>query len=325
MKNATEAVEPAGPQFDNVVTRRRLVEMAGVTLVGTAFFTGAGCASALASGAGAFPHVEHGPLGPETVAGASIGTLGGGTKPIYITRPGSMDPVEHSVADTLFWGDIMMEHAMFFAMLMPGPENAKPRGEAEQFQRRFADHLTRLRRSRLTRNDLPAFNRSTIDLTRSFSGYKAAMQQAQERGQYRTLVWPSFFDHTRKEAERFMSRLEQVSRGNVTYARAEVVPFWADKMEEHAHFISQLLDPDEQALIKTADTASKAFQKLETTPGRRGPADPAMKAAESIIDFKTAAAKGIQASQIQSIIHPALADHVRREAVRFKDELQRAA
>jgi hypothetical protein len=30
--------------------------------------------------------------------------------------------VEHSVADTLFSGDIMMEHAVFFAMLMPGPQ-----------------------------------------------------------------------------------------------------------------------------------------------------------------------------------------------------------
>jgi Domain of unknown function (DUF2935) len=40
--------------------------------------------------------------------------------------------------------------------------------------------------------------------------------------------------------------------------------------------------------------------------------------------FKTAASKGIQAGQIKSIIPPALADHVRREAVKFEDELNRA-
>ena len=39
---------------------------------------------------------------------------------------------------------------------------------------------------------------------------------------------------------------------------------------------------------------------------------------------KLAAEKGINAGQIKSIIHPALADHVVREAVRFKDELERA-
>ena len=323
----TIASEPSlsTPQPHNVITRRRLVEIAGVTLVGTAFFSTTGCASALAGQAAFFPHVGPSPLHAENVAGANVGTLGGGTKPIYVTRPGSMDPIEHSVADTLFWGDIMMEHAMFFVMLMPGPENAKPRSEAEQFQRRFADHLARLRRGRLTRPELAGFNRSTIDLARSFGEYKTAMQRAQESGRYRTLVWPSFFDHTRKEADRFIRRIDQVSRGDVSYSRAEVVPFWADKMEEHSLFIAQLLDPDEDALIKAADASSKAFAKLEANPGRGGSSDPAMKAVESIIDFKTAAEKGIRTSQIQSIIHPALADHVRREAVRFKDELQRAS
>ena len=314
------------PQLNGAVTRRRLVEMAGVSLVGVAAFGSSGCASMLAgAGGGSFPRVDPGPFGPEMVAGANVGTLGGGTKPIYITRPGSVDPVEHSVADTLFWGDIMMEHAMFFAMLMPGPENATPRRQAQQFQKSFSDHLARLRRSRLTPGDLASFNRSTIELTRSFAGYKVSMQQAQESGRYRTLVWPSFFDHTRKEAERFIRRLDQLSGGNVGYERAEVVPFWADKMEEHALFIASLLDPDEQALIGTADAASKAFGKLEANPGRGGPPDPAMKAAQSIIDFKTAAEKGIRMGHIQSIIHPALADHVRREAVRFKDELGRAS
>jgi hypothetical protein len=319
-----EALQSTPPAGHKAVTRRGLIEIAGVTLVGTAFLSTAGCAAALGE-APSFPHVDTGPVAPETVGGVNIGTLGGGTKPIYVTRPGSMDPVEHSVADTLFWGDIMMEHAMFFVMLMPGPENARPRGEAEQFQRRFADHLTQLRRGRLTRGELAGFNRSTVALARTFADYKTSMQEAQESGRYRTLVWPSFFDHTRKEAERFIRRIDQVSRGDVSYSRAEVVPFWADKMEEHSLFIAQLLDPDEQALIKAADTASETFAKLEANPGRGGGAtDPAMKAAESIIDFKTAAEKGIRTSQIQSIIHPALADHVRREAVRFKDELERA-
>jgi hypothetical protein len=42
-----------------------------------------------------------------------------------------------------------------------------------------------------------------------------------------------------------------------------------------------------------------------------------------VIDFKTAAVKGIQAGKIKSIIHPTLADHVRREAVKCSDELKR--
>jgi hypothetical protein len=30
--------------------------------------------------------------------------------------------VAHSVAENLFWNEQMMEHAMFFVMLMPGPD-----------------------------------------------------------------------------------------------------------------------------------------------------------------------------------------------------------
>src|SRR3712207_8311851 len=48
-----------------------------------------------------------------SVAGVPVGFLDGGTKPIAVAPPGSLDPVAHSVADTLFWGEQLMEHAMF--------------------------------------------------------------------------------------------------------------------------------------------------------------------------------------------------------------------
>jgi hypothetical protein len=50
-----------------------------------------------------------------------------------------------------------------------------------------------------------------------------------------------------------------------------------------------------------------------------------LSAAETILDFKTKAARDIEAGRIKSIIDPRLADHVRREALKFVDELKRAA
>jgi hypothetical protein len=316
---------PERPGRDAALTRRSLFEIAGVTLVGTAFFGSTACAALGDTPPSPFPHVEAGPMRPEAVAGAQVGTLDGGTRPIYVTRPGSRDPVEHSVADTLFWGEQLMEHAMFFVMLMPGQELERPRGQAEQFQRQFADHLAGLRASRLDRGNYAAFNNRTLALTRRIIAYKREMEQAQTSGRYRTLVWPTFFDHTRGEAERFARRLEQLNRGDVAYRRAEVVPFWSDKMAEHAQFIAHLLDPEERVLVEAAEQTSRTFRSLESSPGRAGGGDSVMAAVEGIIDFKTAAERGIQTGQIRSIIHPALADHVRREAVRFQDELRRAA
>ncbi len=50
-----------------------------------------------------------------------------------------------------------------------------------------------------------------------------------------------------------------------------------------------------------------------------------LSAAETIYDFKTQTARDIEAGRIKSIIDPRLADHVGREALKFIDELKRAA
>ena len=307
--------------LDTAMTRRRLVEVGGVTLVSTGLMSLTGCASlgVLAT----LPRADVGPISPTTVAGVPVGTMNGGTKRIFVAPPGNLDPVVHSVADTLFWGEQLMEHAMFFVMLMPGPELAGPRGEAERLQRQFADHLARLRGSQLNRSNYVAFNNSTLSLTNAIIEYKLRMEGAQASGRIRSLSYPTFFAHTRKEAERFARRLVQLNGGNAVFDRREVVPFWADKMEEHSLFVAHLLDPTEKTLKGAAETSAGLFDKLEDAPV--GSKDPALAAAQTIINFKVAAERGILAGQIKSIIHPALADHVRREAVRFRDELVRAA
>ena len=112
------------------------------------------------------------------LAASQVGTLSGGSKPIFVTLPESWTR-SRSIADTLFWGDIMMEHAMFFVMLMPGAELASPRGQAEQFQRSFADHLSTLRRVRLGPDDIALFNRTTQNPAQSFISIKQSMHDAQ--------------------------------------------------------------------------------------------------------------------------------------------------
>lgn len=316
--------ESATRSGNALLTRRQMVTIGGVTLVATSVVGIAGCASALTkAGLPTFPRIETGPMTPQVVAGVPVGTLNGGTKPIFVAPPGNLDPVVHSVADTLFWGEQLMEHAMFMAMMMPGAELAAPRAEAERFQRQFADHLTKLRGSRLDRGNYVAFNSETLALSNALIAYKRRTEQAQITGRIRSLGWPSFYDHIANEATRFTSRLSQLNGGNAAFDRREVIPFWADKMEEHSLFIAHMLDPDEKALIGVSEASAKAFGAMEASPPASK--DPALAAVQTIIDFKTAAEKGILAGQIKSIIHPALADHVRREAIRFKDELVRAA
>ena len=306
MTNNVERYEP----IDEGPTRRTILKMGGATLVATTL-----SATLLRNALGQ-------PIGGQDLKRLGIISKNGGTKPTFLPEASSNDPVAHSVADNLFWNEQMMEHAMFFVMLMPGPELAVPRGRAEQFQRTFADQLAKTRSAKLDRNNYAAFNRSTVDMVKRLVEFKHKMQQEQTAGKLQSLVWPTFFEHTAREGERFAQRLAQFSRGDTSINLKEATEFWTATMGEHAGFIAHLLDPEERALVQKAMQTSEAFRQMHNTPSSKGALEAA---AHDIIDFKTAAEKGIQTGKIKSIIHPALADHVRREAIKFADELKRAA
>jgi hypothetical protein len=237
-------------------------------------------------------------------------------KPTFVAE--ARDPVAYSRADSLFWNDIMMEHALFFTMLMPGRELDEPRRQAEEFQRLFAAQLKQS--SAIDASNYVAFNQRSIDLAKRFGDYKKTMREQQANAKIRSLVWPLFFEHTAREADRFAARLALYNKRQIELDRAEVVDFWSKTMGEHSGFIAHLLDPTERLLISQAQKLENSFLR-EGFKQVRG--DEVMKAAAEVLDFKTVGEKGIKSGKIKSIIHPSLASHVRREAVRFVDELKR--
>jgi hypothetical protein len=265
-------------------------------------------------------------------------------KPVILPMEEDEDPAKHAWADARFAADIMAEHGLFFALLMPPEVAQEERTEALNFAENFAALYQQIDSAGPPeKSDLKNFTKQVIEGMKPFIEWKATQGDAQKSGNLRSLVWPLFFDHTRNEAERHTRRLEQLATGDASFEKNEVIAFWNNIMEEHARFVAHLLDPDEYELIDEATRASNAFQKL----GEGGvggavsalAAEPAtvtkaltefpetsavLSAAELILDFKTKAARDIEAARIKSIIDPRLADHVRREALKFVDELRRA-
>jgi hypothetical protein len=265
-------------------------------------------------------------------------------KPVVLPDEEDQDPARHAWADARFATDIMAEHGLFFALLMPPEVAENERQQALQFSETFAELHKRINAAAPPdKGDLKRFTGEVVEAMKPFIEYKATLGDAQRNGTLRSLVWPLFFDHTRHEAERWSRRLEQLGGGESELDRKEVAEFWDNIMEEHARFVLHLLDPDEFDLIRKAADASQVFAKL----GAGGPggaaaallAEPAtvakaltehpetsavLSAAETILDFKTQAARDIEAARIKSIIDPRLADHVRREALKFVDELKRS-
>jgi hypothetical protein len=265
-------------------------------------------------------------------------------KLVILPKRDDREVAAHAWADARFAADIMAEHAYFFALLMPEELAAQERAEALQFQRSFTGLYERIvAAKRPERSEVKTFVGEVSEAIKPFIEYKARLGEAQTSGDLRSLVWPLFFDHTRHEAERWTRRLEQLDSGASEFDRREVATFWNNIMEEHARFVAQLLDPDEFDLIQKATDASEVFRKLGS--GGAGDAVAAvaakpatvtkalvefpessavLSAAESILDFKTKTARDIEAARIKSIIDPRLADHVRREALKFVDEFKRA-
>ena len=266
-------------------------------------------------------------------------------KPVVVPAVGNQDPAAHAWADARFATDILAEHGLFFALLMPPEVAGAEREEALRFQQTFADLNRQIdANAPPPRSELKSFIGKITEEIKPFIEYKARLGEAQASGKLRSLVWNLLFDHTRHEAERWTRRLETLARGESEFDKTEVSTFWTNIMDEHARFVAHLLDPDEFELIEQAMSASRVFADLHQG-GIAGVAaaaihEPAtvvnslienpetsaiLSAAETILDFKTKAARDIEAARIKSIIDPRLADHVRREALKFIDELKRAA
>ncbi len=265
-------------------------------------------------------------------------------KIVILPEEGDVDLGRHAWADARFATDIMAEHGVFFALLMPPEVAMKERKQALEFSEKFTKLNQRIEgMSAPEKGDVKKFVQDIIEEIKPFIEYKAELGDAQRSGSLRSLVWPLFFDHTRHEAERWVRRLETLGKGNAEFERKEVATFWNNIMDEHARFVEHLLDPDELELIQKTKDTSDVFRLLGqggvgdvlktavnepitvTKSLMENPElDAVMSAAQTILDFKTEAARDIEAARIKSIIDPRLADHVRREALKFVDELKRA-
>jgi hypothetical protein len=309
-----EVQEPMDVQQENElleITRRELLMGAGMTLGGMLLlesFTQPAEAQQIAMLTG---RVSTSP------------TLAMYEKPVFTAPAGSMSVIEHSKADTLFWTDIFAEHSMFFANMLPGPELAAYRQQALEFEDAFRKRFAQTQAVCLDPSTYKAYNCETIDMIKRLLEYKLTMRELQKTGRlHGSLVWPLFWTHTAREADRSTRRLAQLNGGDPDYSTSEVIKFWGIQMEEHADFAAHLLDPKEKALQEIAERTSNAF-----AIARRNPVPvkaPAMLLAKTIEGYKKHVEKGLVTGQIDSAIDPRLMDHVRREAVRFQDELRRA-
>lgn len=136
-----------------------------------------------------------------------------------------------------------------------------------------------------------------------------------------TVNYPLLIEHILREANMYKSHLIALENNqNPNDNLKETELFWDQIMMEHALFIRGLLDPTEDALIKTSNDFAVEYadlmQKAKTANDMTifSITNITLQETMKYRDFKEAGTKGIAECKIRSIILPLLADHVLRES-----------
>ena len=191
-------------------------------------------------------------------------------------------------------------------------------------EKEITNHSLRLRPGDCLRPQIQGkvhrLNRTALKLLNGLIDFKETILRRVLRCEMFTLNYPLLIEHILREAKlyrKFVEILEQ--EGDLSECTMkENECFWNQIMMEHAQFIRGLLDPTEDALIKTSDAFAQEYAALlararEANDAAMGRQE-ALKETLRFRDFKTAGVQGITGCKIRSVILSLLADHVLREA-----------
>jgi hypothetical protein len=242
--------------------------------------------------------------------------------------------VKRSLEENRFWLRIMMEHA-FFLRLGFYKTDTKLIQEARRFQDIFRRQLEKARNTPPDPEAIRRLNNESIILTRNIRNFKQRVFQDIITCKIRGFNFPLLVDHIRREAQYFLTTLQELNAGKIEPIRDEIIDenvFFLRIMAEHSKFISHLLDPTETKLIQTANQFAGRFDNLLAQardiklPTKRSGLlflEKVEGATTELRNFKRQATKLIEDCQIRSIIDPRLAAHVTREANKFLQIINR--
>lgn len=253
-------------------------------------------------------------------------------KQMYVVAPGNDAPRDHAWATARFAIECMAEHAALFTLLLPPEAAGAQRAQAillgKQY-RRLAQHIDIV--GPPPAGEVRAFTRQVRDELEPILAFTQECHDLQASGELRSLAWPLLFDHARRAAEHWEDRLGRIGSGDVTLEPREAVGFWGHALDEHARFVSHLLDPTERQAIRQWQRRSEAFQaatgSLVEEGGKATPVSElatVLELADEALEAMTETARAVEAVRIQGILSPRLADHWRRETVWAIEELRRA-
>jgi hypothetical protein len=197
-------------------------------------------------------------------------------------------------SDIKFWSEQMSEHALFLHLGM-SDEKLKARGfELHENWEKF-------------RKD--GHDQSKINpLMKDLKSYKEEIIRRMKKGEWIGLNFLSLVEHLLRELNYLQDKMD----GKIYTAHQEMV-FWNEINADHADFAAHLMDINETKNIETATSVSVGLRSTNTNEK----ALPQYKALDKFV------VTNIKSKTLNSVIHPALMDHIEREGKRSIETLNK--
>ncbi|HHY11489.1 MAG TPA: DUF2935 domain-containing protein [Firmicutes bacterium] len=240
--------------------------------------------------------------------------------------------------ESRFWIRIFKEHSLFIRLGLPC-DRLDLISEAQG----FFEELSALEDVLMARRNLDSRLVQEIRIAvTDLVEFKERILRMLIQCEIHANMFPLLIDHIRREAVRFLrlletGRLTSPGRHLLTQLMGTEV-FWLRIMKEHIEFIQHLLDPSERVLLRTLeamrirfsgalDTARDLRSMSESNPDYFNTVirftDEVMELVRQLRDVKAQAYELLlQCRMLSAIPSPLLADHVRREADKFLEDLK---
>jgi hypothetical protein len=247
-------------------------------------------------------------------------------------------PVVSPTLDEIrFWLRIMKEHVLFIKLGLPHDQTVLM-AEADRLFALFA--ALEMDSMGVVPITLPDYMSRVRIAVEEVWAYKRHVLHLMLTG---TIIggsnYPLLLDHISREAAYFLKVLEKLENGQCDAPMDSIVQenvFWLRIMADHAKFIRGYLDPSERKLFGTINDFQHEFEMLlaqardlESMLWDFQPVNDLRRFERDVEDatirlrnFKAKAEELIENTAVLSLIHPLLADHVRREAEKFLSVLE---
>jgi hypothetical protein len=238
---------------------------------------------------------------------------------LLLPQPGAGRSRDVAWAEARWAADMASEDALLLSMMLPTETAPERKQEAQRmhdralklFQRVDALGPSGVGDPRSLASDVRSALQPVLDLLR-------ACRAAQEEGTLQSLAWPSLLRCAEEGLAASLDRIDAAATGAPMGTVASVASTHAPRLARLALVTAHLLDPLEGAWTgRFRDVA----RRLDLAGGAPAGADEAFAAA---VSAWTDCARAVEGGQVQSILNPMLADHLRREAVKALDDVRQA-